>query len=103
MTQAVAIAADRSMLVPPGQLVKTGYVEVFRCRHACRERMGAGDVKAAYEKLLQLGGAASWPPPRGHWEGDTFVVVDGRHEHVAAVMLGRTHLFVAWVDEAPPS
>jgi hypothetical protein len=85
------------MLVPPGKLVKTGYVDVFNCRHACRERMAAGDVAHAFQKMLQLGENGSWPPPRGHWEGETFVVVDGRHEHVAAIMAGRSHLLVAWL------
>ena len=98
MGEPVAIAADRSLLVPPGKTVRTGYVDVFRVRHACRERMAAGDVKQAYEKQLQLGDNASWPPPRGHWDGDTFVIVDGRHEHIAAMMVGRSHLFVAWLD-----
>jgi hypothetical protein len=98
MTEPVSIAADRSMLVPPGRIVKTDYVDVFKVRHACRERMAKGDVAAAFEKRPQLGENGSWPPPRGQWDGDTFVILDGRHEHLAAVMAGHTHLFVAWLE-----
>lgn len=98
MMDAVAIAADRSLLVEPGQLVKTAYVDLFRCRLACRDRMAVGDVATAYQKLLQLGDKSAWPCPNGQWDGDTFEIHDGRHEYVAALMLGRTHLFVAWVE-----
>lgn len=88
---------DRSLKIPPGKLVKTGYVQIFQTRLACRERMAVGDVDKAYQKKLQLGDQGSWPPPNGYWDGDTFVIQDGRHEWVAAVMLGNTHLFVAWI------
>lgn len=97
--QAVSIATDRSMTVTPGQVVRTGYVDVFKCRLACRERMAVGDVGNAYQKLLQLGDRSAWPCPNGHWDGDEFVIHDGRHEYVAALMLGRTHLFVAWLQD----
>jgi hypothetical protein len=89
---------DRSLTVPPGAIVRTGYVDVFKIRLACRERMAVGDVGAAFQKRLQIGPAQSWPPPNGHWDGDTFVIEDGRHEWIAAVMLGQTYLFVAWLD-----
>lgn len=98
MAEPVSIALDRSMLVEPGRVVKTGYVDVFVCKLACRERMAVGDVAGAYQKLLQLGANSSWPCPRGHWEGERFVIVDGRHEYVAALMLGRSHLLVAWIE-----
>ena len=54
--------------------------------------MTIGDIRGAYEKRLQLGDHQSWPCPRGHWEGEPrksrFVIVDGRHEYLAAVALG---------------
>lgn len=94
----IAIAEDRSIAVPPGHIVRTGYVPVEQVTMACRERMTPGDVKGAYERLLQLGGHQPWPAPRGHWQGDRFVVVDGRHQFVASLMLGLTHMLVAWVE-----
>lgn len=89
---------DRSLQIPAGAVVKTGYVDIFKVKLACRERMAVGDVDRAYQKKLQLGSSQSWPPPNGYWEGDTFVIQDGRHEYIASVMLGHTHLFVAWID-----
>ncbi|WP_245431131.1 hypothetical protein [Rhodoplanes roseus] len=94
----VATGEDRTMAVPPGAVVRTGYVDLFAVRLACRERMAVGDVKAAFERRLQLGDHQPWPCPRGHWEGDTFVLVDGRHEYVAALMLGHEHILVAWCE-----
>lgn len=98
MADPVLFAADRSIAVPPGAIVKTGYVPIEDVILACRERMGIGDVDRAYQKRLQLGDHQAWPPPRGHWHGKRFVVEDGRHEFVAALMLGCAALLVAWVE-----
>jgi hypothetical protein len=93
---------ERSLLVKPGQIVRTKYADIFSIRHASRERMASGDVDRAYQKMLQLGENSAWPCPRGYWaDTATFVVVDGRHEHVASMMLGRTHILVAWVEDQP--
>lgn len=101
IAQPVTFAADRSMAVPPGALVKTDYVAVEDVVLACRERMSVGDVDRAYQKRLQLGDHQSWPPPRGHWQGSRFILEDGRHEFVAVLMLGLPKLLVAWVESAP--
>jgi hypothetical protein len=90
------MAPDRTILVAPGEVVKTGYVDVWSCRMACRERMAVGDIDRAFQRLLQLGEQSAWPCPNGHWAGDTFVIEDGRHEYVASLMLGKTHILVAW-------
>jgi hypothetical protein len=87
------------MAVPPGHLVRTGYVAVEQVTLACRDRMTPGDVKLAYERLLQLGDHQPWPAPRGHWQDDRFVIADGRHQFVASLMLGKSHIFVAWIDD----
>ena len=93
--------ADRAKLVPPGQVIKTGYVPVFDCVLSCRDRMAIGDVEVAYRRLLQQGDHCMWPCPNGMWDVETgkFYIHDGRHEWVAAVMLGKSHLLVAWLEE----
>jgi hypothetical protein len=94
---------DRHLLVKPGVKVHTGYVPIFDCELACRERMASGDVDRAYQKLLQLGEDSLWPCPNGHWvaEGSRriFLIEDGRHEWIASVMLGRKYILVAWLEE----
>jgi hypothetical protein len=102
LPEPIAVGEDRSIAVPPGHVVKTGYVSVWRVRLGCRERMAIGDVNQAYQRRLQLAGRQPWPCPRGYWDGEEFVIEDGRHEYVAAVMLGYDHLLVAWLapDEA---
>ena len=92
-------AEDRSLSVPPGQIVKTGYVDIANIRMACRDRMSVGDVETAYRRQLQLGPSQRWPCPTGHWDGDTFVIEDGRHQYLAALMIGLTHLLVAWIAQ----
>ena len=98
--QPILHAEDRSFAVPPGAVIRTDYVDVFRCRLGCRARMAMGDVNTAYQRRLQLAHSQPWPCPKGHWDGDVFVIEDGRHDWVASVMLGQSHILVAWV-EAP--
>lgn len=100
MTAPVTFAEDRSIAVPPGTTIRTAYVSVWDVRLACRDRMAIGDIKSAFEKRLQLGDHQPWPCPRGEWEGDKFVIFDGRHEWLASVALGLEFILVAWVDEA---
>lgn len=92
--------ADRALRVQPGWTVETGYVDVFRIRMACRDRMAVGDVGAAYHKALQLGNDEQFPCPTGEWDGDTFVLQDGRHHWISCLMLGKSHMLVSWL--APP-
>lgn len=90
----VLTAEDRSLYVPAGNLVATGYVPVEDVVLACRDRMAVGDVEASVRRLLQLGDASRWPPPVGQWRGDgRFILLDGRHEYVATLMLGRERIF----------
>jgi hypothetical protein len=97
----VLIAEDRSITVPPGALIRTGYVHVDQIKLACRARMAVGDVDRAYQRRLQLGANQPWPCPRGHWDGDRFVVVDGRHDVISALMLGLDYVLVAWLEDRP--
>lgn len=95
---AVSTAQDRTISVAPGKIIRTGYVSIFSVTLACRERMAVGDVDRAYQRRLQMGDHQPWPPPVGHWEGERFVILDGRHDYVAALMLGIEHIFVAWEE-----
>lgn len=96
----VSIAEDRSISIPPGAVVFTGYVRIDRISLACRERMAVGDVDRACQRRLQLAPRQPFPPPRGYWDGQQFVIVDGRHEYVAALMLGFERILVAWTMPA---
>lgn len=91
---------DRSLDIEPGHVVRTGYVDVFKVRLGCRERMSIGDIDRAYQKRLQLGAAQPWPCPNGRWDGDTFLLSDGRHEWLATVALGHAYMLVAWTEPA---
>lgn len=99
---AIMLAEDRSLSVPPGRTVRTGYVSVWAVRLGCRERMAVGDVKQSYERRLQLGEHQPWPCPRGEWSGEPersdFIIHDGRHEYVATLMLGHEYILVAWIE-----
>lgn len=59
-----------------------------------------GDIDRSYQQQLQLGASQMWPPPVGKWEGETFVIYDGRHQWIAAVALGNESIFVAWKEPA---
>lgn len=94
---------DRHMTVPAGYVVVTGYVSIEKVRMACRARMAVGDIEVAYRKLLQLGEQQPFPCPNGEWDGDIFVIHDGRHEYVASLMIGKEYILVAWLAPQPQS
>lgn len=88
------------MSVPQGHKVVTGYVDTFNVTLACRASMAVGDVSNSYQKLLQMGSNQPWPCPNGMWKPDgKFEIHDGRHEYVASLMLGKSHILVAWIEE----
>lgn len=96
----VMVAEDRSMCVQPDQIVRTAWVDIDLCKLGSRMPMSPEAVEKKFRRLLNLGDAAPWPPVVGHWEGERFLVDDGRHDYLAALMLGRERLFVCWLDQA---
>jgi hypothetical protein len=89
--------------VPPGHTVATGYVPIHDvvCHATFGHQLSPAEVERSYRRQLELEDAQSWPPPTGHWSGGRFVLTDGRHRYVAALMLGVEFLFVAWLQ--PPT
>lgn len=92
------VAEDRGLLVPAGAVVQTAYVPVGDITMANRERMAVGDVDAAYRRRLACQPGQPWPCPVGQWQGGRFQIHDGRHEFIAAQMLGCEFLLVAWME-----
>lgn len=102
LVQPAQALEDRSLRVPAGHVVVTGYIETHRVRLRCRERMAIGDVEAAYRRVLANGGDAIHPTPNGRWcEDGEFELADGRHEYIARLMLGFEHILVTWIEPAP--
>jgi hypothetical protein len=97
----VMVSEDRSMCVQPHQVVRTAWVDIDLCRLSFRLPMSPEAVEKKYRRLLNLGQCAPWPPIVGHWEDGRFVVCDGRHDYLAALMIGRDKLFVCWLEAAP--
>lgn len=67
--------------------------------------MGIGDIERAFRKRVNHHPDEAFPPPVGYWEDDpdgarTFVIQDGRHAFVAALMIGDREVLVAWVEGA---
>jgi hypothetical protein len=98
----VLVAEDRSMCVQPYQVVQTAWVDIDLCKLAFRLPMSPEAVEKKFRRLLNLGDCAPWPPVVGHWEGERFLVDDGRHDYLAALMLGREKLFVCWLQDVRP-
>lgn len=86
--------------VPPGHVVRTGYVPIHDV--LCHARPGhqllPAEVERAYKRQLELGSEQQWPCPTGYWRHDQrFVLTDGRNRFIAALMLGIEHLLVSWL------
>lgn len=97
----VTFYGDKTLAVPPGKVVVTGYVAIDKIRLACTTPMALGDVREKYELIKQNRPAALWPPPIGWWEGDTFVIWDGRHHKIGYEMNGYQYILVAWLENTP--
>lgn len=95
----VRVVEDRSLCIQPDQVVKSDWIDIDCCKLGLHSRMTPEAVEKKWRRLLQQGEAACWPPVVGHWEGERFVVCDGRHEYIAALMLGRTRTYVAWLEK----
>lgn len=80
----VLVAEDRSMCVQPDQIVRTAWVDIDICKLGSRVPMSPEAVEKKFRRLLNLGDAAPWPAVVGHWEGERFLVDDGRHDYLAA-------------------
>lgn len=96
---AVSDTIDRSLRITPSEVVHTAWIGIDLCVLGNRSRMSPEAVEKKYRRLLCLGDDAPWPPINGAWENDRFVVHDGRHEFIASLMLGRSRVFVAWVEQ----
>lgn len=98
----LSIAEDRGMVVDAGRIVRTGYVAIEDVILASKDRMAIGDVERAMQRRMAAAPGSPWPCPVGEWRGHRFQIFDGRHEFMAAQMLGCTHILVAWVDADVP-
>lgn len=86
---------------PAASSSRTAWVDIDLCRLSFRLPMSPEAVEKKYRRLLNLGDYAPWPPVVGHWENGRFVLCDGRHDYLAALMIGRDKLFVCWLETAP--
>ena len=93
------VAEDRALAIPAGKIVRTAYAPIDSIRLACRDRMDIGAVEKAMQRRLGIQPAQPWPCPNGRWESGAFILADGRHDYVAALLLGIEHILVAWVED----
>lgn len=58
-------------------------------------------VEKKFRRLLNIGDCAPWPPVVGHWGDGRFLVDDGRHDYLAALMIGRDKPYACWLETVP--
>jgi hypothetical protein len=87
-------------MVPAGHVLRYGYAEHGSIAF---EQYG-GIYWPAVEQWLGHyvdggGGAQPAHAPMGYWRSDErFVILDGRHRYVAAVIAGFQHILVCWLE-----
>ena len=96
--QPIQLSEDRSMLVGPGKVVKTGYALIDDIILDCKASLSIGHIERAYNKRIQLGDSQPWTCPVGYWQDGRFHITDGRHDFVACLILGLPHILVAWIE-----
>lgn len=88
-----------SITVPVGHVLRYGYADHGRIRF---EQYGGNQWDAVLKhagRIADMGaGAQPSDAPFGYWDGDTFVIQDGRHRYLALVGLGFRSLLVRWLE-----
>jgi hypothetical protein len=84
----VMVTENRSMCVQPYQVVRTAWVDIDLCKLGSRLPMSPEAVEKKFRRLFNIGHCAPWPPIVGHWEVGRLLVDDGRHDCLAALMMG---------------
>lgn len=96
--------------VPPDWVEVSGYVPAHWIRIDNTARMAVGDIDQKYQALM---GERHWrpgfqlsPPPKGYWEVEedgrlVFVLSDGRHRTITAILMGDRKLLVRWNSPDP--
>lgn len=95
----VMVWGDRTIQVPVGKVVRTGYVETHKVRLDNTTPVAIGDVQEKYEVVKQNSPNAVFPAPMGEWRGDEFWIEDGRHTYFAYLLNGYTNILVMWLDD----
>jgi len=80
------VPEDRSMCVQPHQVVRTAWVDIDLCRLSFRLPMSPEAVERNIV-ACSISGSGPWSPVVGHWGDGRFVVCDGRHDYLAALMI----------------
>lgn len=87
------------IVVPKGQVLRYGYARHGRIRFANYGGQQWDAVLRHAGTIADLGqGAQPADCPTGRWDGDTFVIEDGRHRYLALVGLGFRDILVRWLE-----
>jgi hypothetical protein len=84
------------MCVHEDETVCVEWIDIDLCVLGNRAPLTPEAVEKKWRAMLQNGDAIWWPPICGHWLGSRFVVGDGRHTYVAALMRGCERVLVCW-------
>lgn len=90
-----ADAAGR-VLIPAGYLPVYEYVPLDRIRVASPGQLHLPTIEEKHKAVVNSGGAQLHVAPFGDWEGDTFVVRDGRHALEALRIAGFSQHILVW-------
>lgn len=89
--------------VPPGHIIRYGYV---RFRDVDLQDFGGMYPEALLRWLARyrdIGDSRHQfvDCPFGRWDGDRFVIENGRHRFFAAIFQGYESVLVRWLESAP--
>lgn len=87
------------IVVPAAHVLRYGYAPHGRIRFAEYGGQQWDAVVRHANQIADLGNSAQPADcPFGYWDGDTFVIQDGRHRYLALVGLGFQQILVRWLE-----
>lgn len=91
----------QAVIVPAGHIVVSGHVrtkEIVFPDHCAP--MAIASVKEKIDQFTHIKTGEAYPLPLGAWQDGRFHLWDGRHRYIAALMLARETMLVAWIEKA---
>jgi hypothetical protein len=87
------------MHIPKGHILKSAYIPIEDIVFTCDVPMGVEGVRDKINQWLSHKEGQSYPLPVGEWKDGKLHLWDGRHRYIAALMLARKSMLIAWVEK----
>lgn len=85
--------------VPGNSILKYGYAKHGKIRFSHYGGVYLPAIQDYITKFRDWAGDQPMECSSGYWDGDTFVIENGRHRYIALLILGHQEFLVRWYEQ----